>query len=64
MDTPLTPLYADITPQAPALVTIVSNGARYSSRRARSLTCTLAVKRSVSKSLATKCFTVVATPWS
>ena len=64
IDTPLTRLYADITPHAPAARTIVSNGARYSSRSARSLTCALAVNRSVSKSLATKCLIVVATPWS
>ena len=45
---PLTALYADMTAQAPASRTSASNGARYSSRRARSLTCVLAVNRSVS----------------
>ena len=60
--TPLTPLYAAITDQAPASRTIASNGARYSSRSVRSSTRTSTVIRSVSESLATKCLTVAPTP--
>lgn len=49
-------------PQGWAFSTIASKGARYSSRRARSLTRLFTVRRSVSASLATKCLTVVPTP--
>ena len=59
---PFTELYAAITVHAPASPMIASNGARYSSRRVRSSTRMSAVKRSVSESLATKCFTQAPTP--
>ena len=59
---PLTRLYAAITAQTRASRTIASNGARYSSRSGRSATRASSDMRCVSESLATKCFTVAATP--
>ncbi len=62
MVTPLTWLYAAMTPQGRAFLTMASKGARYSSRSGRGSMTLSTVKRSVSASLATKCLTVAPTP--